>query len=51
MKKETYKTILEIGGTAINAAFSILAIIVLGLLVRGLWDGFMLGFTVFGYSP
>ena len=51
MKKETYKTIVEISATAVSAAVSILAIILLGLFVRGLWEGFLLGFTVFGYSP
>ena len=51
MTKETYKTILEITATAVSAAFSIVAIIALGLFVRGLWAGFMLGFTVFGYAP
>lgn len=45
------ETAVETISVAFLAVCSIGALLALGLFVRGAWEGFLLGYTLFGYLP
>ena len=46
-----YKIMVEAISIAVLAASSIVSILAVGLFARGVWEAFLLGYTLFGYLP
>jgi len=46
-----YKTMVEVIAAAFLAACAILGFLVTGVVLRVLWEGLTVGFTMFGYWP